>query len=592
MSPPWFKTKVLTIFSLILFSFLLVGCGSGGGGDNSNTTPLSSSKNIIDFSFNSSVIKSANISGTDINITIDYYSTDLIPKVTHTGKDYYPKGAINLKDIPKVYTITAQNNTSKSYNVTVRRAFIVSDEKELTNAINTITNATKNDPISYITILIQNDINLTGTNNRVIPDSWKGRNIILENNSTASNVTVRGLAVKSDDRVGLIDVNIDRVITAVAAGEYHSLALDGDGKLWASGANNYGQLGLDHLYAISAITSETLFQPVTIKGLASNAKIISIATGSRHSLALDSDGKLWATGWNDDGQLGLGNNSDQTSFQLVTSGSISNATIVSIAAGRWHSFAIDSNGTLWATGWNLEGQLGLGNNSHQSSFQPVTIPNFPSDAHIVSVAAGTYHSVALDSTGKLWATGKNKYGELGLGNYDNQTSFQPVTSDSISNKNITSIAAGEQHSLAVTSDGKLWASGLNNYGQLGLGNILDQNSFQHVTISALSSKIVSIAAGWHNSFALDSDGKLWATGRNSNNQLGLSGTIGNSLFQHVTIPQLAQNATTISIAAGGEHFLVLDSDGRPLATGWNDDGQLGLGDYDNRSVFTPVSVSF
>jgi alpha-tubulin suppressor-like RCC1 family protein len=375
-----------------------------------------------------------------------------------------------------------------------------------------------------------------------------------------------------------------------AAGGVHSLAVDNDGKLWASGSSLYGQLGFGNY-----MTSQNSFRPVTFSGLAPT-KIVSAAGGYGYSLAVDSDGGLWASGINSYGQLGFGNNSDQNSFQRVTFNASSPAKIISVSAGTDHSLALDSEGRVWASGDNLDGQLGLGNTVNQNSFQRVTISNLTSGAKIVSIAAGQWHSLALDSNGTLWATGINN-GVSGLG-IVKTNEFHPVPSLGLTTK-IVSIATSWEHSLALDNEGKLWATGDNQLGQLGLGNTADQNSFQRVTISNLTSgaEIVSIAAGSYYSLALDSNGRVWAAGGNDFGQLGLGKDINKTNeFQPVTISGLPSGVKIVSIAAGLHHSFALDSNGKIWATGNNYyggillGGQLGLGDWDNRNEFTQIPL--
>jgi hypothetical protein len=571
------------------------GTNNGTNNSTNNGTNPKTDKDLTGFSFANGVIKNATISGANVDITIDYNLSSPTPIVTHTGFDYFPKEAINLTTtaIPKTYTITAEDGFTKDYLVTLRRAIIVSNENQLASAIDTINANIANN--KYITILITNDISLTGANNRTVPSTWAGKNIILEKyNSNSQDVIIRGL--ESNGIVGLIEVKLEKVITAVAAGGSHSLTIDNNGKLWATGYNWYGQLGLGNS---GSGTNRNSLQGVMISGLASNAKIASISGGGYHSLALDSEGKLWGSGDNSLGELGLGNNNIISLFQPITiSGLAQNANIVSVATGSAHSLALDSSGKLWATGSSGSGQLGLGNTNLQTLFQPVTISGLASGANITSVSAGSAHSLALDSSGKLWATGYNFYGQLGLGNSGseaNRNSFQSVTISGLASAaNITYIAAGNGHSLALDSDGKLWATGHNAYGQLGLGNNVSQNSFQIVTISGLTSgaKIISVAAGNGHSLALDSDGKVWATGRNAEGQLGLGNSgsgMDKNLFQLVTIYGLTSGTKIISIAVGDHHSFAIDSNGKLWATGYNSAGSLGLGDINNRNSFIPVS---
>jgi alpha-tubulin suppressor-like RCC1 family protein len=252
-------------------------------------------------------------------------------------------------------------------------------------------------------------------------------------------------------------------IVSIAAGFQHSFVLDSNGKLWATGRNSNGQLGLgDRIY-------QNTFQPVMIANLTSSAKIVSMAAGVAHSLALDSNGNLWATGSNSLGQSGSGNETEQNSFKPITISGLAPAKIVSIAAGSSHSLALDSYGRVWATGANdhtgsfsggFAGQLGLGDYVNRNSFQLVT-SGLISNANIVSISAGNGHSLALDSDGRVWATGYNAVGELGSGDTNTKNSFRRVDiPSSLPNVNIVSIAAGMGYSLVLDSNGTAWEVGL------------------------------------------------------------------------------------------------------------------------------------
>ncbi|MDR3346605.1 MAG: hypothetical protein LBS73_05450 [Campylobacteraceae bacterium] len=588
MSLAWFKTKVLSFFGLSLLLFILVGCGSSGGGGSSDTnaskgnesTP-SDSKELTGFTFDKGVLENATFNGTNVDITIYYRSANnLKPTVTHTGARYSPNGTtINFGEMPKTYTITAEDNTSKSYNVTIRRAFVVSNEGGLADAIDIINGVIANkDNISYITILVENDISLTGEKQRNLTSGWVGRNIILEKyNTNASSVIISGLALSSDNVVGRSNVKIAKPATAISADGYHSLVLDSEGKIWASGSNSNGQLGFGD-YA-----DRTSFKPVTISGLASGVKIANISANGDHSLVLDSNGKIWGAGYNKWGQLSLGNNVSQTSFQPAI-GSITSSRIVSISAGGWHSLALDSSGKIWAAGANWNGCLGLGDNADRNLFQPVTIKGLASGVSIVSISAGGRHSLALDSSGKVWAAGYNEQGQLGLGNNSDLYSFQPVILGSIANATIVSISAGHNHSLALDSEDQIWAAGENVDGQLGLSTTDNQNKFQLVSISGV--KIVAISAGRQHSLAYDKSGNIWASGSNSNGQL----SVGNNIAKQSVFSSAGSNAT--SIAAGYDYSLTLTSDGKIWASGANDSGQLGLGDTTKHYKFTYAPLLF
>jgi alpha-tubulin suppressor-like RCC1 family protein len=360
-------------------------------------------------------------------------------------------------------------------------------------------------------------------------------------------------------------------ISKIAAGYEHSFVLADDGKVYATGSNSGGQIGLGNQPNKNSFTEVTL--PI-------GANIIDIAAGYKHSLVLSSDSKVYATGYNNKGQLGLGNNDNENNFTEVTLPT--SANIIAIAAGDYHSLVLTSDGKVYATGSNSDGQLGLGNNDNKNSFTEVTPPT---NANIIDIAAGGDYSFILTSDGKVYATGLNFYGQLGLSNNDNKSSFTEVTLPT--SVNIIDIAAGYGHSLVLASDGKVYVTGLNSYGQIGLGNKDNKNSFTEVTLPA-GANITGVVAGDYHSFALDSNGSVYATGLDLYGQLGLK---NGSDEQHDFTEVTSLNGVS-AIAAGYGHSLALTGDGKVYATGRHSEGQLGLGETTDKYISEFTEVKF
>jgi len=180
-------------------------------------------------------------------------------------------------------------------------------------------------------------------------------------------------------------------------------------------------------------------------------------TASAHSLVLN-NGKAWAWGSNQSGQLGDGATID-SSTPLTVSGL---DHIIAVASGGAHSLAVTADGKVWSWGANGSGQLGTGSNA--DSAVPVQVPDL---SGISAVAAGDMHSLALGSDGKVWAWGENSSGQLGDGTTVNRNS--PVQVESLTD--IVAIAAGKLHSMALARDGTLWSWGGNYNGQLGDGTV-------------------------------------------------------------------------------------------------------------------------
>jgi alpha-tubulin suppressor-like RCC1 family protein len=247
-----------------------------------------------------------------------------------------------------------------------------------------------------------------------------------------------------------------------------------------------------------------------------------------------------------------------------------------IAAAGNQSFLVKSDGTLWAWGSNIHGQLGDGTTISKKS--PVRIG---SDNHWASISTGYYHtaySLALKTDGTLWGWGANDYGVLGDGTTVKKTSPVQIGRD----KDWTFVGVWCSHSLALKSDGTLWGWGLNLTGQLGDGTTV--NKLSPVQIGT-DKDWVSVAVGFAHSVALKSNGTLWAWGRNQSGQLG-DGTTENKQSP----VQIGTGKDWVLIAAGGSHSIALKSNGTLWAWGANNDGQLGDGTTVNKNTPEQINV--
>jgi alpha-tubulin suppressor-like RCC1 family protein len=299
-------------------------------------------------------------------------------------------------------------------------------------------------------------------------------------------------------------------VQALAAFD-HVLAVKSDGTVWGWGENGRSQLGGSAAFGSSA------FVPKQIPGL-SNIK--AVAAGISHSLALDANGEVWSWGYNGVGQLGNGNIAEmQISTPLKVAGL---SEVVAIAAGHAHSLALKKDGSVWAWGYNYHGELGIG--TAQNSGTPVKVLNLSS---IVAIVASWDHSLALRSDGRVFSWGNNENGAVGDGSTTNVAT--PVLLSGL--QGIKSVAAGWSHSLALATDGTLWAWGGNNSGQLGIGTTATVPIASPVKGPVLAG-ISRIAAGSDSSFAIKTDGTLWAWGGNANGQLG----IGNNNDSTIPVP--------------------------------------------------------
>ena len=294
---------------------------------------------------------------------------------------------------------------------------------------------------------------------------------------------------------------------------------------------------------------------------------MAIAAGSNHSLALKFDGTVWAWGNNVDGELGDGTTTG-SEFPVQANGL---AGVSATSGGGSHSLAVKNDGTVWAWGFNADGELGTGTITNSSVPAPVN-----SLTSMTAVAAGARHSLALKGDGTVWAWGYNADGELGDGGTTN--SLAPVQVSGLTG--ITAIAAGALHSVALKSNGTVWAWGNNADGALGNGTTT--NSSVPVQVPGLTG-VIAIAAGGSHTLAVKSDGTVWSWGFNGSGQLG-----DGSTTDRATPAQIGSLGNIIAVAAGGAHCLALTSAGTVWA--WGSDGQGQLGSADLVDRMTPIQM--
>ncbi|MCE9611554.1 MAG: cadherin-like beta sandwich domain-containing protein [Chthoniobacter sp.] len=268
-----------------------------------------------------------------------------------------------------------------------------------------------------------------------------------------------------------------KTIVAVAAGVSHSLALCSDGTLAAWGDNASGQLGNN------STTNSSVPVLVIQSGALAGKKVIAVSAGDGFSLALCSDGMLAAWGLNSNGQLG--NSSTTTSLVpvlVVRSAALSGKTVIAVSSGTSHSLALCSDGKVVSWGLNSSGQLG--NFSFTQSTVPVAVfQSFGALAgkSVTAITGGGYHSLVQCADGTLAAWGRNDSGQLG----NNTTAFSSypaaVQNGVLAGKTVVAVSAGAAHSLALCADGTLAAWGFNADGELGNGNTT--NSLVPVAVS-------------------------------------------------------------------------------------------------------------
>ena len=305
--------------------------------------------------------------------------------------------------------------------------------------------------------------------------------------------------------------------------------------------------------------------PVSVIGL---DNVLQVAGGGNTSLALRGDGTVWTWGDGDSGQLGDGLFADKR----LTPAPIPNLTdVVSIAAGTYHALAVRADGTVWQWGSCLADRLNPVNDA-----TPAQVAQLD---RIVAVSARSGYAAALRVDGTVWTWGNNSSGQLGDGTTNNRSQPQPVPGL----PPIVAIAAGSAFMLALDINGDIWGWGFNEDGQLGLGYASYTDKLSPVlAIRPTGTRFVAIGASGTFSMALDTEGNAWAWGENT---YGL----GDGTTWHHVPTCLPAPSNLVDIRGGTSYILAVNVAGEVYSWGDNFNGQLGLGDTTKRN--TPVKIS-
>lgn len=301
----------------------------------------------------------------------------------------------------------------------------------------------------------------------------------------------------------------------VESGGYSTIAIKTDGSLWAWGGNSAGHLGdgtfIDRTFPVQ-IGTDTDWQSIS-------------SDISGHTLALKTDGSLWAWGENTNGELGDGTRTIKNYPLRI--GTENNWKIA--MAGKRHSIAIKTDGSLWAWGQNYNGSLGLGSSAYNNVLTPTRVGT-SNDWKTIS-RHFMYCSFALKTNGTLWAWGHNITYNLGDGTLTSRNVPTQIGTDT----DWVSIGA----SCGVKSNGSVWGWGQNYEGELGNGTT------GHVSVPTQIGTDTDWVAVYNKSIKLKANGTLWTSGYNVDGSLG-TGTTTNSL---VPVPVLTTNCSTTPIVA-------------------------------------------
>ncbi|MCH6258149.1 M12 family metallo-peptidase [Puniceicoccaceae bacterium K14] len=333
----------------------------------------------------------------------------------------------------------------------------------------------------------------------------------------------------------VISIKAVSKIVDIEGGSFTCFLLDEDGALWASGSNEYGQLGLGHYKR-----SVSQFTQVLDSG------VIQVSAGDAHTLVLKTDGSVWGMGLNEYGELGIeGLDRSSVPVKIIESGGMH------VSAGDICSFIVKTDGSLLAFGYNGADKLGLGQVDSASTPQ-VVIPSGVSKAY-----AGGTGSLVVKGDGSLW-----KAGEI---NWDRSSGFEKII-----DSGVVSCSEGEDSYLIVKSDGSLWGYGENNGYQLG--------KISSDLGLSISDGVTSAVSGENKNYYIGRDQSLWRLGKYS------IGFLEEGASGYATLITEVFASRVLDIVSGYYYEIVLKDDGSIWARGRGSSGVFGMdldGDFES-----------
>lgn len=322
-----------------------------------------------------------------------------------------------------------------------------------------------------------------------------------------------------------------------------------DGGLWVWGDNDFGQLG----------TNDVTLRSSPVQTVAYSNNWRAVAGGQDHAVAIKSDGTLWAWGDNTYGQIGDNTITKRSSpVQTVAFGN----NWVQVAASRYATAAIKTDGTLWTWGrGNPYGETGIGVASNSSSPTVVSA----SGNRWKQVSGGYNHMAGIKVDGRLYTWGRNDQGQLGTSGSNRSDPGETL----LTTTDWKLISCGFYHNAAIKTDGTLWMWGGNTNGALGVGDTTLRSS--PIQTVAYGNNWKQVSAGQYSTFAIKTDGTLWAWGQNTWGELGTNDTTNRSS----PIQTVAYGTSWKQTVCGDSLIAAIKTDGTLWTWGYNGTGALG-----------------
>ncbi|XP_059656346.1 ultraviolet-B receptor UVR8 isoform X2 [Cornus florida] len=360
-------------------------------------------------------------------------------------------------------------------------------------------------------------------------------------------------SVESQWRPAFCSAFDDQTLRDIACGGAHTLFLTETGCVYATGLNDFGQLGV-------SVDKSYTTEPLEVSGLPK--EIIKISAGYHHSSAITVDGELYMWGKNSSGQLGLGKRAAKVVPTPSKVECLDGVTIKTVALGCEHSIAVTERGEALSWGGGGSGRLGhelesslLGILRTTSEYTPRLIKKLEG-VKVKSVAAGMLHSACIDGNGSLFIFGERAVEKLGFGEANNVTTPSMISKLPFSEE----VACGGYHSCVITSGGELYTWGSNENGCLGIGCTYVTHFPERVEGPFLKHPVCKVSCGWKHTSAISGNIYTWGwggshgtfseDGHSSGGQLGQGNDVD---YNEPTMVNFGKNVKALQISCGFNH---------------------------------------
>ncbi|AUR52062.1 RCC1 domain-containing protein [Aquella oligotrophica] len=379
---------------------------------------------------------------------------------------------------------------------------------------------------------------------------------------------------------------------SISSSLFYSCGVTTSGKAYCWGGNAYGQLG----NANTGTNSNVPVAVSTTTGL-TDTNVASITVGSGGTTcAITKSGKAYCWGSNNFGQLGNANTGTNSNVPVAvsTTTGLTDTNVATISPGNSSTCAVTKTGKAYCWGRNHFGQLGNGDATNSNVPVAVSTTTGLTDTNVAIISTGTHYACGVTTLGKAYCWGYNNNGQLGNANTGTSSNV-PVavsTTTGLTNTNVATISAGTNTSCVVTKFGKAYCWGINNNGQLG--NATNTASNVPVAVSTTTgltdTNVAMISAGQYATCGVTTFGKAYCWGTNAYGQLGNGNTGVNSNIPVAVLTTTGLTDTNVAAISAGPNFTcALTTSKEIYCWGYNENGELGIGNYINNAMPTQVT---